>query len=424
MNIEDLGILRQPFHTRGQPVTFVRYKAQQEAFDFLQQVMTDIRGLVLLHGPEASGKTTIINQFVQGLPSKRPVAVVDATRMGASELLATLLSQFGYEGSIDLASGRSNLLTEVSGRVISENQVPLIILENIDIMYPSGLRALRELAALTVQQKFALRFILVSHRDCSDLICSSKLSPMATRLVGSFELGVLTAKETAKYLHAKLQESGVSHPHRVLPIATCVELHKESSGRPGTLDALTLRAISWVDRLPIRREHIYPLTAERPRVRVADSVAEVHEDDADTPKLLISVAGNLVQEFNLTQSTTVFGRARLNDVVMNNEFVSKYHAIIFYRNDTFFLVDLNSSNGMFVNSRRMRSAVLRNDDIIEIGNHRMKLHHPATRTGAKGLMRDLADTSVMKTVADMRRMVAKKLLREVPEENRKSSPKG
>lgn len=415
MRIEDLGISRQPFHTRGQPVAFVRYSAQRKASEFLQHVINDIRGLGVLHGATSSGKTTIINQLIRSLPTKRPIAIVDGTEIGASELLATILSQFGYEGSIDLASGRSNLLTEVSSRVVSENRVPLIVLENIDTMYPSGLRALRELAALTVRKSFAMQFILVSQGDCSDLIRSSKLSPMGTRLVGSQGLDALTAKETAAYLHAKLKASGVEHPHRVLPIATCVELYKESSGRPGTLDDLVMRAISWADRLPIRREHIYPLTAERPAVRLADSVDSNQDPDHDAAKLMISVAGNLVQEFDLVHSKTVIGRARLNDVVLDNEFVSKYHAMIFFNNDTYFLVDLNSSNGMYVNSRRVPSAVLKNDDIIEIGNHRIKLYHPATRSGAKGLMQDLADTSIMKTVADMRRAVAQKLLHVAPD---------
>ena len=259
--------------------------------------------------------------------------------------------------------------------------------------------------------------------DCTSIINSTKMEPMGSRLVGTCELGPLTAKETVIYLHAKLKASGVDHPHRVLPIATCVELYKESEGRPGVLDGLTLRAIRWVDRLPIRREHIYPLAVDRPPVRIADPETKAQEVDPNMPKLLISVGGNLVQEYDLIDSKTVIGRARLNDIVMNNEFVSKYHALVFFKNDTLFLVDLGSSNGMYVNSRRVRSAVLRHDDIIEIGNHRIKLFHPASRSGDKSSGQGLADTSIMKTVADMRRIVAKKLLRIAPEKQKKSSPK-
>ena len=70
------------------------------------------------------------------------------------------------------------------------------------------------------------------------------------------------------------------------------------------------------------------------------------------------------------------------------------------------LVDLNSTNGTLVNSRRIQSKALRHDDVISLGNHGIKLIAPSYRTRRLVEERGLADTAQMKTLADMRRLKA------------------
>ena len=69
-------------------------------------------------------------------------------------------------------------------------------------------------------------------------------------------------------------------------------------------------------------------------------------------------------------------------------------------------MDLNSSNGTFVNSRRVSNHVLMHDDVITIGNHRIKFNDPhATRRGSLD-GNEFADTAIMKTLEDMRSLLA------------------
>jgi pSer/pThr/pTyr-binding forkhead associated (FHA) protein len=69
-------------------------------------------------------------------------------------------------------------------------------------------------------------------------------------------------------------------------------------------------------------------------------------------------------------------------------------------------MDLNSTNGTFVNSRRVSNHVLVHDDVISVGNHRIKFHDPhAVRRGSlEGT--EFADTVIMKSLGDMRRLLA------------------
>lgn len=72
------------------------------------------------------------------------------------------------------------------------------------------------------------------------------------------------------------------------------------------------------------------------------------------------------------------GRAPDNEIVIDDDTVSIYHAMITVRttadqsSDIFILEDLDSTNRTYVNNQEIRSHRLRNGDIIRVGNTRLK----------------------------------------------------
>jgi len=107
MRIEDLGTQCQPFHVRGQPRVFVQSKSQKAGTAFLHAVLNHKRGVGVLYGRAASGKTTLVHNFIQSLPADSRAAVVDGSAAGPSEFLAAMLTQIGYQGTIDLADSEA-----------------------------------------------------------------------------------------------------------------------------------------------------------------------------------------------------------------------------------------------------------------------------------------------------------------------------
>jgi pSer/pThr/pTyr-binding forkhead associated (FHA) protein len=69
-------------------------------------------------------------------------------------------------------------------------------------------------------------------------------------------------------------------------------------------------------------------------------------------------------------------------------------------------MDLNSSNGTFVNSRRVSNHLLMHDDVIKIGNHRIKFCDPYATSRSSLAGTEFADTVIMKTLDDMRKLLA------------------
>ena len=72
------------------------------------------------------------------------------------------------------------------------------------------------------------------------------------------------------------------------------------------------------------------------------------------------------------------GRSRVNDIVLDDKLVSRRHAVIQKIKDDYFLEDLASTNGTFVNGQRVpsRSYVhLSLSDTIRLGRTELSLQH-------------------------------------------------
>ena len=70
------------------------------------------------------------------------------------------------------------------------------------------------------------------------------------------------------------------------------------------------------------------------------------------------------QMIPLEKKVTRIGRQLDNDIVLHEEFVSRFHAEIRHEDGKFVLYDNKSTSGTFVNSKRIDRCVLNSGDLI------------------------------------------------------------
>ncbi len=384
--------------------TFVRYQSQQEALKFLSSILTDERGVALLHGPKASGKSVTTTQFVQQVQNRLAIAVVDGSRMKTTDLLSRVLEQFGYNLVLNSADEMLNMLNVFVVQQTRANQAPVLIIENINEMFPSALGALCKLASVTANKRFALRLVLSSNRDIGRIINSPSMSPIAKRVIGNYELGPMTSKEALHFLYGKLRSGGVERPDDIFSVEVCEKLHALSGGWPGDLEAMALSIIEQANEFPIKLDDI--IDPNTPPV-----------DDA--PKLMVTLTGEQPREVLLSEKRALVGRADLSDIVIADQFVSGQHALLIRDENAVVLVDLRSRNGTYVNGRRIQSKVLLHNDIVSLGDHRLKMIYPEGHSSIEIEDPDLSDTAKMKNIADARREREEKIPTLVPFVNRR-----
>lgn len=71
--------------------------------------------------------------------------------------------------------------------------------------------------------------------------------------------------------------------------------------------------------------------------------------------------------WEVTSTVTVLGRSRRCDIVVDDPNVSRQHAEIRRQDDTYVIRDLQSTNGLRVNRRKVEQCVLQDGDRIELG---------------------------------------------------------
>ena len=137
-------------------------------------------------------------------------------------------------------------------------------------------------------------------------------------------------------------------------------------------------------------------------------------------KLILSVDGQVLKEYQLSKERTLIGRKPHNDIPIDNLAVSGEHAaIITILNDSF-IEDLGSTNGTMVNGKPVKKHFLQNNDVVEIGKHKLKYFNDAPtaataadfektmiiRNPAKAAPPPVADKSMGDTQTNLKAMSA------------------
>jgi type II secretory pathway predicted ATPase ExeA len=408
MNLAATGLRRQPFQTHGTPSILVPYASQQAALRFLNSTCRNAHGLGLFHGPPLSGKTSIIRHFTASLPKDFAAAVVHGAGLRAHELLQDVLHQFGYDLDLPSTNERFNMVRVFAMQQTANGCAPLLVVEKAHQLKPDALEALCEFAAMTVNGKSALRMILVSEKPMLPIMQSKAMRPISQRMTGKFLLRPLTREETATYVHRKLISGGCSDPARVVPRRVCDALHAASGGWPGVVDGLTLAALAKAKSCPIRVEHVprRPGPVEAPAgvtvLRQPQAPRRAVEARNSAPRLILTSNGRTLEQIALDKPRLMVGRADHNELCIKHEFVSRQHAIFLRSHGMTLLLDLKSRNGTCVNGKRIASLVLVNNDVVSIGEHRIKFIDPAARqrTTLKGAGFD--ETTIAKSIGDLR----------------------
>ncbi|MDP6437132.1 MAG: FHA domain-containing protein [Gammaproteobacteria bacterium] len=89
-------------------------------------------------------------------------------------------------------------------------------------------------------------------------------------------------------------------------------------------------------------------------------------------RLILSLGGQVLAEFNMTKERYTIGRLPDNDVRIDNPAVSGHHSLIINILNDSFLEDLSSTNGTYVNGKLIKKHALQHGDVVTIGHHQLR----------------------------------------------------
>jgi len=87
------------------------------------------------------------------------------------------------------------------------------------------------------------------------------------------------------------------------------------------------------------------------------------------PRIVLELDEQVLKEIPLDKPRLTVGRKPDNDLVIDDPAVSGHHALIFSQDGVFFIEDLGSTNGTFVNDGKIQKEKLKNSDRVAVGQH-------------------------------------------------------
>lgn len=362
----------------------VAYESHQDALRFLVSTLCQPNGVALLQGPAGSGKTTIANEQHDWCARDAAVAIFDGTHLAPRHLLSGMLSQFDVQFAEQHDDQLLQLLNNFLTQQTQSGRTPVLIIDNAERATPSALRLLNWLAALDARGEYALRIVLTGKNRLASLLRNDSMRSLVRRHPATYSLNPLTTQETMIYLRTRLIAAGGECSERIFPINVCEKLHELSNGWPGSLNKLAIEVMARMGELRSAR----PI-----------------------PHVTVSRDGQTVAEIELTERQYIIGRTELADIVIEDTYVSKMHAMLQIYANAIVLLDLNSTNGTTVNSRVVEKTILRTDDIISLGRYRLKIENAPAINADMDERIKASDTVTMQSLVDIRRSRAKRTIK-------------
>jgi pSer/pThr/pTyr-binding forkhead associated (FHA) protein len=114
--------------------------------------------------------------------------------------------------------------------------------------------------------------------------------------------------------------------------------------------------------------------------------AEEPEESERKPQLEIVAGEGRGEVFPMERDRITLGSKAANDIVLIGEGISRYHAEIFSEKGDWYVKDLGSRNGTFINNDKVGEGKLKSGDVVQIGT--VKLLFSIEEPGKKGAEAD------------------------------------
>jgi pSer/pThr/pTyr-binding forkhead associated (FHA) protein len=130
------------------------------------------------------------------------------------------------------------------------------------------------------------------------------------------------------------------------------------------------------------------------------------------PEILVKYEDKLIERVVTEKKRISIGRTQDNDIILDNKAVSRKHALIEFDEKSALVIDNESLNGVFVNSRKVSEEILKDNDRITIGKFDLIYHQDAPQ---ENQFVELDGTMVLKTKKHKQLLEKDKKARETAE---------
>jgi hypothetical protein len=337
---------------------------------------------VLITGAPEAGHRRIIGALLERFARDgHMVATLDAYPDTGEEFLQELLKKWGLEVEEGSHDELKALLDLFIGHQAGKRSFAYVCLPADEVPPLPVQQVAAWLAGLRYGGEFTVRLVLLGERGdpLPEWLRGGSAETDDARGLQHFEAPGLEPVEVEHYIHVRLSMAGVETPAQMIAAELCRLVAAYSDGSIPLVDQLMLATLE----LAASQEGAW-LVGQHHVERAAESLgldlqsesvtadASVEEAAPEEALLVFSAGGQVTHEICLSQPRMVMGREGDCDIPLDSRFISRFQCLFMQTRRGWYVLDLASTNGTFVNSRRVREHLLRTGDVIAIGRHQIR----------------------------------------------------
>jgi type II secretory pathway predicted ATPase ExeA len=416
MYLEHFQLTELPFRLSPDPAFLYLSKHHARAKAYMESTIWFTDGFVIISGEIGSGKTTLIETFLRELEKDVVVAQVAQTQVSPIEFLQAVLVQFGFSPfkmrKAELLATLNQFLVEqyAAGRKV------LLIVDEAQNLSNRVLEEIRLLSGVETTKEKVLRIILCGQPELNDKLDSAELVQLVQRVRLRFHLTALTPEDTQAYVLHRLEVAG-SHGRQIFTEDTHPVIFRYTGGVPRLINTICDTALMGAYALERRQVGVRELKAAIEELQWVEYASRTNRmraavlaempgarpvgPDEMVARIIVAHAGEHVEERPLRIGRLIIGRTIDNDLQIESKFISRHHCQIITTAEGSVLEDLNSTNGVYIKSKRVRKHNLNDGDVIVLGKHeimyldersaRARAQHQLDATGNHPAMKDRED---------------------------------
>ena len=346
------------------------------AMEFMGQALWSRARLAVITADSGYGKSLLIRRLVRDLDERVVVASVTRQHHQAREFLLDILRQFGFSLEDEDKTDRRRLIERFLRHQASMGRISLLIVENMQAAHPSVIEELRLLASIEAEGTRVLKILMLGCNSLNRVLDSPRMAESLMSAAPRFALTALSEDQTAAYVAHRLRAAGAVNPDVLMPHTLMQQIHYCSGGVPSLVNRLCTRALACAGEEGLQTVTSMALDhAIRELDMQGRALPAMMQEAAASPstawnpdsRLVITLQGLPDREVALEGGRILIGRGEEADVRIDSVFVSRYHALIVRDGAHDLMLDLGSTNGLLVNSRRVLRRALQHRDMIQVG---------------------------------------------------------
>ena len=352
----------------------------REALRHLCQAYTRGWGLAVLFSDGKCGARYLIDHFLARVGEEVTVVRLTEPSIDEESAMQAIIRAIGFDPTDLSLADMENVLTLFLSFQARHDRRTILCIEEAEHCGWWLLDTLHRIAELKTEDSRGLMVLASGQPETNKVLSQSMLDAISITPERCIFLSSFTLAETREYLRWRVESAGTAEIAQLFEFDAITLIHEFTRGmtdRVSDLVAICLQLAT--------DENVVPVTVAL--VNQAKSLLDSQPaipspvDELETlitkkfrprgGRLVVRMGEGSLKEYCLDRGHVLIGRGKLCDVRIASPSVSRHHALIISSPYGAMLIDLESTNGTFVDGRQVKEYALLDSGVIGMGDCRI-----------------------------------------------------